>query len=112
MTATAQTATEKVPETAIFFARARQYQIGNFVREVYEGGRLVQGEEPVRFNDNILVTSDPKVARFVRKNKRFKIAIHECETMDEALIMKAKHQQRRGLREMKAEDISSTEIKG
>ena len=112
MTATATKATEKVPETAIFFARAMKYQIGNFVKEKREGSHLVQGEESVRFEDNLLVTSDPKVKKFVRANKRFGIAIHECETMAEALKMKAKHQQRRGLREVKTQDITSTEIRG
>lgn len=111
ITRTTQAAEEPKPPV-IFWARAANYQIANFKPEVYEGGKMAQREEPIRFHEHILTTNDPKVVKFVRKSRQFGIAVHECETMADALNRSAQQRQRRGLRDVKTEDVSSTEIQG
>ena len=102
---------EEPKPPVIFWARAASYQIANFKPEVYEGGKMAQREEPIRFHEHILTTNDKKVINFVRKSGKFGIAVHECETMADALKLSAQQRQRKGLRDVKTEDVSSSEIR-
>lgn len=83
---------KNIKATMIYWAPASEFQIGNYVQEKWEGNRLIQPEDSLRFRENILATSDPKEIAFIEASNSFKAGvIKKCESMAVAAVMTAQH---------------------
>ncbi|MCK5612805.1 hypothetical protein KAR91_63620 [Candidatus Pacearchaeota archaeon] len=80
-----QAAEEVRKATKHYFAPAKQYQIANFIKEKYEGGKMIQRESSIRFFGHICSTKDPKEIAFIESCGAFEAGvIKKCATIEEA----------------------------
>lgn len=92
----------KVDEQYIFFAPAEKYQIAGPEKEKRDGGKIIQSEGVTPFTGYLKITSDKKVAKFIRDSLGFQNGqITECATMDEANRLVAEAKQLKGIRTVK-----------
>lgn len=104
-------AESKAPESAIFWAPAKRFQLGNFQEERRDGGRIIQPEMPLQFEEHIRVTSNPAVIEFIKKSEAFRTGqITQCDSLEAAAALTAAHNARKGIRMEKSEDVSSTVV--
>ena len=98
-------------KTKIFWSRAKQLVIGNFVEAAYSGGRMITPERGLKFYGNIFTTSDPKEIEFIRGSNSFDCGdCREVETMAEAQQLIAQQNALKGVRHTQVVDITSTDI--
>lgn len=95
----------------IFWAPAREYQIGNFRKEVKDGGGIISPESPLRFAEHEIVTDDDEVISFIEKSGAFKAGIiKRCKSRSEANALTAGVKAMKGIKEVLVQDVSSTVI--
>lgn len=103
---------EIADKTIIFWSRAELCVIGNWRKEVISAGRIVRPEQGLRFHDHIRTTEDPEMIKFVRGSNAFECGdIVECAKMQDAMDLTLKQRIRKNKTELKAEDVSRTEIR-
>ena len=75
--------------TKIYFNQATKYQLGGYVREKKTGGNIDQPEQCLRFTNNLYVTPDLKIQKFIEKSRPFINGhIKICANMTEANMMR------------------------
>ena len=107
---------EAEDRTIVFWAPSPGYKIGNFVKEEFSGGRLIQAEVSLSFLNHICV-GDPKtkkgrrIIEFIREADAFEAGvIKECENgMKQAALLTAQWRSALQVTELTAEDISCTQ---
>lgn len=98
-------------KTKIFWSRARQLVIGNFVEAEYSGGKLIRPERGLRFYANIFTTAIQKEIDFIRDSNAFECGdCREVETMEEARKLIAQQNALKGVKHTEVVDITSTDI--
>lgn len=78
-------------EERIYYSRAKQHRISNFVKEIRgNDGYIVQREGPVRFYENSRITNDPAEIVYIESSEGFKNGdITRCYTMEELQALRA-----------------------
>ena len=96
----------------IYYSRAKQYRISNFVKEKWEGNRLVQREGPVRFYENSHITSDKAEIKHIEESSGFLNGdIILCETMKQLAELRAGNQViRKNMRNFSDESIERVRV--
>lgn len=72
-------------KNVIFVAKARGYDLGNFIPEVKVGGVIDVSEQSIKFINHLHVTSDEKEIKYIRESDAFKTKnIREMAGMKDA----------------------------
>ena len=99
-------------EEKIYYAKAKRYQIANFVPEEWSGGRLVRREGSLQFEEHQLVTKDDAKIKHIEDSNGFANGdIILCKDMREFhQINDSKQRIRQGIRTYSNEMIDRTRI--
>ncbi len=96
----------------IYYSRAKQYRISNFIKERWEGSRMVQREGAIKFYENSHITSDEAEIEYIEKSNGFLNGdIILCETMKQLAELRAGNQViRKNMRNFSDESIERVRI--
>lgn len=107
-----ETAKESPPEkeSALFWAKAEQYQLSGPGKEVKDQqGNIVQREEVITFRTNVYLTDNPEhIAHIRASNALASSHIVECKDEFEALKLSAQRRQLKQIKEFSSENIERT----
>lgn len=79
-----------VSRQKIYWHQSSRGQLANFEREKHEGGRLVNPERPLRFEEHIHVAENPEEEAFIEKSNSFRTGVIKfCGYGDEGRIKAA-----------------------
>lgn len=77
----------------VYFHVAKKGQLGGrSVSTQLVGGKGVEKDNPLRFDDNVYITSDPEEIAFIEGHDSFGIHCFKCENMQDALARRATSQ--------------------
>lgn len=92
--------------TKIYFNQATKYQLGGYVREKKTGGAIDQPEQCLRFTNNLYVTPDVKIQKFIENSRPFINGhIKVCKNMTEANVMRNANNAMKQVGQIKGDDI-------
>ncbi len=100
---------EIISKEKIYFHPAKKFQIGNFVTEVKNQGRIDRPEAPLEFHSNLFVTIDEETQKFIENSNPFKNGhIKLCKDMAEAVNMRhARNAAKQSHREVESTSITT-----
>lgn len=96
-----------VVEENIYWARASQFQLANYIPEIKSQQDNIQRREvPIRFTGNMYVTSDPKEIEYIEASEAFENgSIKKCKNRAEAQELTRGLIAMKGVREIKTETV-------
>ncbi len=94
-----------------FWAHSAKHQIANFEKEEFSGGRMIKREKPLRATCHVYTARTEKERQFLRASNAFRDGgIILCKDLAEAHMRTVKHNQLKGIKEVRCESISSSMI--
>ena len=83
---------EENKELVVFFHYAEKGQLGGrAIGTQLVGGKNVERDNPLRFDENLYVTSDPKEIAFIEGHDSFNVHCFRCKDMNDAIQRRNTH---------------------
>jgi len=95
----------------IYWAPPKRFQLANYIPEQRTDKRVLQREVPIRFEEHLYVTSDPKKIEYIEASGSFEAGtIKLCATMADANALTARQGAMKTIRTLESSVVERTEI--